>query len=34
MRAIADGGAEVAASASDRLIDYLDAFAQAAFGRS
>lgn len=34
MRAIADGGAEAAASASDRLIDYLDAFAQAAFGRN
>ncbi len=33
MRAIADGGAEAAAAASDRLIDYLDAFAQAAFGR-
>lgn len=34
MRAIADGGAETAAAASDRLIDYLDAFAQAAFGRN
>ncbi len=33
MRAIADEGAEASASASDRLIDYLDAFAQAAFGR-
>jgi len=34
MQAIADGGADAAASASDRLIDYLDVFAQAAFGRS
>ncbi len=34
MRAVADGGAEAAAAASDRLIDYLDAFAQAAFGQS
>jgi DNA-binding GntR family transcriptional regulator len=33
MRAIADGGADAAAAASDRLIDYLDAFAQSAFGR-
>jgi DNA-binding GntR family transcriptional regulator len=34
MRAIADGGTEAAAVASDRLVDYLDAFAQSAFGRS
>jgi DNA-binding GntR family transcriptional regulator len=34
MRAVADEGAEAASAASDRLIDYLDAFAQAAFGRS
>lgn len=33
MRAIAAGDAETAAAASDRLIDYLDAFAEAAFGR-
>jgi len=33
MRAIADDGADAAVSASDQLIDYLDAFAHAAFGR-
>ena len=33
MRTIAAGDAEAAAAASDRLIDYLDAFAEAAFGR-
>ena len=32
-REIAEGGAKAAGAASDRLIDYLDGFAQAALGR-